>query len=179
MAAIFEVLSGLPADFAAPVLLVLHLDPYHKSHLVGLLARRTALHVVAAEEGVQPEPGAVYVAPPDFHLTVDAARNIRLTQSPRTQFVRPSGDVLFRSLAEVYGPRVVGVILTGTGADGSDGLSAIQEHGGVTIAQDEATSQYFGMPGEAARRGLADQVLPLPAIAGRLVELVGPGNAAR
>jgi two-component system, chemotaxis family, protein-glutamate methylesterase/glutaminase len=173
--ALRRILSALPADLAAPVLILLHLDPHHESLLPGILDRNSPLRVVPAKEGDLPEAGAAYVAPPDRHLRVDAEGRLRLGEDAEVHFVRPSADVLFRSLAEVYGPAAVGVVCTGTGRDGAEGLRLLHDRGAVTLAQDEATSTHFGMPGEAVRRGGASRVLPLEAIAGELVRLVGLG----
>ena len=115
--------------------------------------------------------GTVFVAPPGHHLVVDADGGLSLTDALRVQFVRPSADVLFASLAESWGRGAIAVVLTGTGRDGADGVRAVKRHGGTVIVQDEATAEFFGMPGAAIRTGTADRVLPLAAIAAALVEL--------
>jgi two-component system chemotaxis response regulator CheB len=177
LAALAKVLSGLPASFPAPVLLVQHLDPRHKSQLAEILARRTPLQVVQADDGQEPVGGTVYIAPPDRHLLVNPDRRIHLSQSELVHFLRPSADLLFESVAAVYGPRAIAVVLTGTGSDGSLGVEAIKQRGGRVIAQDRETSEFFGMPGSAIRTGAPDYVLPLDAIAGLLEDLVAGGAA--
>jgi two-component system chemotaxis response regulator CheB len=173
LAALMQVLTPLPACFPAPVLLVLHLDPNHSSIVAALLDRRTALRVVEAREGDLLEPGVAYVGPPARHLTVGEDRRLRLTDTARVHFVRPAADELFLSVARAYGPAAIGVVCTGTGGDGSKGLAAIRSAGGFTIAQDEATSNHFGMPGAAINAGAVSLVLPLGGIAPKLLELVG------
>jgi two-component system chemotaxis response regulator CheB len=177
LAALTQILTTLPGDFAAPLLVVMHLDPRSRSRLADLLDRRTALRVQEACDGARLEPGVVYVCPPDRHLCVDGNHQVHLTVTAPVHYSRPSADELFRSVAEVYGPSAVGVICTGNGRDGAAGLTALHDRGGTTIAQDRATSQYFGMPGSAIREGAATLVLPLQEISGKLLELVGTCQA--
>jgi two-component system chemotaxis response regulator CheB len=172
LTALARVLSTLPASFPAPLLLVQHLDPRHKSQLAEILARRTPLQVIQAYDGQEPAPGTVYIAPPDRHLLINPDRRIHLSQSEMVHFLRPSADLLFESVAAVYGPRAIAVVLTGTGSDGSLGVEAIKQMGGRVIAQDKETSEFFGMPGAAIRTGAPDYVLPLDAIAGQLEALL-------
>ena len=170
--ALMSILSGLPADFAAPIVIVQHLDPRHRSLLAGLLSRRTALKVVHAEEGDALQPGCAFIAPPDRHLLVVAGGTLSLTSSELVHFLRPSADLLFESVAAVYRERALAVVLTGTGSDGSMGIRAIKKVGGSVIAQDEATSEFFGMPGAAIETGCVDFILPLEEIPGALLTLV-------
>jgi two-component system chemotaxis response regulator CheB len=114
----------------------------------------------------------VHVAPPDHHLLVDADGTLSLTRTELVHFVRPSADLLFESGAASFGRRVIGVVLTGTGSDGSLGVEAIKRRGGTVIAQDEETSDFFGMPGAAIDAGAVDFVLPLDQIAEALISLV-------
>lgn len=179
LAALAEILGALPAGFRVPILIVMHLDPRHRSLLAGLLARRAQFDVREAQEGERLEPGVAYVGPPDRHLRVTQERTIRLADTPPVHYSRPAADELFQSVAEAYGSAGVGVICSGSGRDGSTGLMAIRQRGGATIAQDEATSEYFGMPGEAIRQHAAEHVLPLAAIAGKLVELSGSQAAGQ
>jgi two-component system chemotaxis response regulator CheB len=172
LAALSRILGELPETFPCPILLVMHLDPHHRSLLAEVLAGRTQLRVVLAEAGAALEAGTVFVAVPGHHLEVGADRRISLTSTPRVHFARPAADVLFHSLARVFGAAAVGVVCTGGGRDGADGLRAILDRGGTTVAQDEATSEAFGMPGEAIRTGAAELVLPLEAIAPFLNRLV-------
>jgi two-component system chemotaxis response regulator CheB len=173
LAALTTVLTPLPADFAAAVLVVQHLDPRHKSVMDDILRRRTALTVELASDGAAIIAGGVLVAPPNRHLLVNADGTVSLSDSALVHFVRPSADRLFESAAVSYEDRVLGVVLTGSGSDGDMGVRAIKERGGTVIAQDEETSQFFGMPGAAIGTGAVDFVLPLEEIAPALVALVG------
>ena len=170
--ALMSILSSLPADFAAPIVIVQHLDPRHRSLLAGLLSRRSELKVVNAEEGDTLQPGVAFIAPPDRHLLVVPDGTLSLTSSELVHFLRPSADLLFESVAAVFRDRALAVVLTGTGSDGSMGVRAIKKMGGSVIAQDEATSEFFGMPGAAIQTGCVDFVLPLEEIAGALLTLV-------
>jgi two-component system chemotaxis response regulator CheB len=172
LGALSRVLSGLPADFPASILVVQHLDPRHRSQIAGILARRTALTVKQAEDGDRLKPATAYVAPPDNHLLANADGSLALTQTPVVRFLRPSADLLFESVAASYRERAIAVVLTGTGSDGTAGVRAIKKMGGTVIAQDEATSEFFGMPGGAIRTGDVDFVLPLDEIPPALVALV-------
>jgi len=165
------ILSTLPRAFPYPLLLVLHLLPTTRSLLPDILARRTELAVHEAHEGDLLQPGTVYVAPPNWHLTVAPSHCVHLTQEPLIHFVRPSADVLFASIAEVYGAAGVGILCSGTGKDGAAGLRLLRDHGGLTLVQDQATCEHFGMPGEAICRGAAREVLPLGEIGPRLLTL--------
>src|SRR5262249_7278105 len=173
--ALARIIAALPADFAAPVLVVLHLVPDHPSILARVLGRGARLPVREAVDGAALEAGIVYVALPDRHLTVDAGRRVRLTHTGPVHHCRPAADELFGSVARIYGPAAVGVICTGMGQDGGDGLKQIQEQGGITIAQDRGSSAFFGMPGSAIRRGAVARVLPLDQIPGALVALFAGG----
>jgi len=141
-----------------------------------ILSGRTALSVKEAEEGDQLRPGVVYVAPPDKHLLINPGGTIELTQSEMVHFVRPSADLLFESVAASFKDRAIAVVLTGSGSDGKMGVMAIKKMGGTVIAQDEATSEFFGMPGSAIQSGNVDFVLPLGEIASALVTLVMTGE---
>ncbi|MBI4567795.1 MAG: chemotaxis-specific protein-glutamate methyltransferase CheB [Planctomycetes bacterium] len=173
--AVLEILRGLPADFRPPLLLVLHIGEPFGAAFADWLDAQTPRRVRYAREG---EPlveaaGAVVMAPPGRHLVARDGR-LRLTQEPERHSCRPSIDVLFESLAREHGPACVACLLTGMGRDGAAGLLAVRRAGGVTIAQDEATSVVYGMPREAAEIGAAREVLPLPLIAGRIAALCRP-----
>src|SRR5215510_7832678 len=170
--ALMSILSTLPSDFGSPIVIVQHLDPRHRSLLAGLLSKRSELKVVNAEEGDGLQPGVAFIAPPDRHLLVVPDRTLSLTSSELVHFLRPSADLLFESVAAVFRDRALAVVLTGTGSDGSMGVRAIKKMGGSVIAQDEATSEFFGMPGAAIGTGCVDFVLPLEEIAGALLTLV-------
>lgn len=172
LAALTELLSALPADLPASVLVVQHLDPRHRSLMAEILARRTALDVKQAENGNTIETGIVYIAPPDEHLLANHDRTLSLTHSELVHFVRPSADLLFESVAAAYRERAIAVVLTGSGSDGAMGVRAIKKMGGSVIAQNEATSEYFAMPSAAIDTGDVDFVLPIEEIAPALVSLV-------
>jgi two-component system, chemotaxis family, protein-glutamate methylesterase/glutaminase len=174
--AISEVLSKLPANFPAAIVIVQHLDPRHRSLMADILSRRTPLPVKQAEESDRVTPGTVYIAPPNRHLLVNPDGTLSLSQSELVHFVRPSADLLFDSAAASYKERAIAVVLTGTGNDGIMGVQAIKKMGGTVIAQDEETSEFFGMPGAAIETGTVDFILPLPEIAPALISLTMQGG---
>jgi len=128
--ALGRVLGGLPAGFPAPVVVVQHLDPRHKTIIAEVLGRRAKMPVVLAKEGVRAGPGTIYVAPPNHHLLVEAEGVLVLSSSELVHFLRPSADLLFESVAGAYGPRAIACVLTGTGSDGAMGASAVKSRGG-------------------------------------------------
>ena len=169
--ALRTVLAPLPRDFGAAVLIVQHLERTHPSVMANIISRHTDLEVRQAEDGDAIEPGTVLIAPPNRHLLVSKDRRVHLTDTGLVHFVRPSADLLFESAAAIFGDRVIGVVLTGTGMDGSTGVTAVKRAGGTVIAQDEASSEFFGMPAAAAATGDVDYVLPLTDIPASLIEL--------
>lgn len=173
LSALTQLLGALPAGFPAGILVVQHLDPHHRSLMADILGRRTELRVREAQEGDLIKPGSVYIAPPDRHLLVNPDATLSLSQAELVHFVRPSADLLFESAAASYKDRAVAVVLTGTGHDGETGVKAVKKVGGTVIAQNEATSEFFGMPGGAIETGSVDYVLPLDDIAAKLVNLIG------
>jgi len=179
--ALGQILSKLPADFRAPVMVVPHMAQMFTRFFAERLAAQTPLRVVEAEDGHAVEPGVVYVAPADFHLTVHkagGATTFALDQSAALHAHRPSADVLLRSVAEAYGARALGLVLTGMGRDGVAGCEDITGAGGRVIVQDEATSVVWETAGLVARAGLADAVLPLDAIATELTRRTARSAAA-
>jgi two-component system chemotaxis response regulator CheB len=175
LVALTAILGALPISFPAPIAVVLHLSPDRPSVLADVLARVTRLPVVWAANGETLAPGIVYLAPPDRHLVFEPNGVVSLRQSPPVHFSRPSVDHLFASAAVAFGPRTLAVILTGNGFDGSAGVSAVHRYGGVVIAQDEASSEFFSMPREAIESGGVTFVLPLPEIAPAIRRLVALG----
>ncbi|HVH65830.1 MAG TPA: chemotaxis protein CheB [Candidatus Acidoferrum sp.] len=175
IAALGEVLTGLPSDFRASIVVVQHLDPRHRSLMADILRRQTGLEVVQAREGQRIVPGSVYIAPPDRHLLVNPDGTLALSQSELVHFVRPSADLLFESVAACYKDRAIAVVLSGTGSDGSMGTRAIKKMGGTVIVQDQKSAEFAGMPQAAINSGSADFVLPLDEIASALVTLVMKG----
>jgi two-component system chemotaxis response regulator CheB len=176
--ALTEVLSGLTADFPASIAVVQHLDPRHRSLMADILNRQSRLPIKQAEEGDRVQPGAVFIAPPDRHLLVNVDGTLSLSRTELVHFVRPSADLLFESVAASFKDRAIAVMLTGTGRDGATGVEAIKKMGGTVIAQDEGTSEFFGMPGAAIQTGVVDFVLPLKDIGPALTKLIVRGEAA-
>lgn len=174
--AISQILAALPADFPAAIVVVQHLDPRHRSLMADILSRRTALRVEEAREGTHLNLGTAYIAPPNRHLLVNPDGTISLSQSELVHFVRPSADLLFESVAASYRERVIAVVLSGTGSDGSTGVKAIKKMGGTVIVQDEQSAEFYGMPGAAIQTGCTDFVLPLDEIGSALVTLVSAGE---
>lgn len=169
------ILAGLPKDFPAPVLVVQHIARGFLAGMAEWLNHTTALQVQIGSSGIVPMPGHVYLAPDDFHMGI-ARGGIVLTREQPENGLRPSVSFLFRSLAEVYGPKALGVLLTGMGRDGADELKAMKDKGAITIAQDRETSVVHGMPGEAIALGGATHVLPTDGIADALIALVNHRN---
>jgi two-component system chemotaxis response regulator CheB len=170
--ALMELLGALPTDFPCPIAIVQHRshDDSDASRLAHVLGRYSALPVADAEERARPEPGHVYLAPADYHLLIERD-HFELTVDELVQHSRPSIDVLFESAANAYGPAVAGVLLTGFGRDGAAGMQCIRDKGGITIAEDPESAMQPSMPRAAIERGAVDEVLPLDAIAPRLVQL--------
>jgi two-component system chemotaxis response regulator CheB len=176
LSALGQVLAALPADFPAAIVVVQHLDPRHRSLMADILSRRTSLDVREARENDGLQPATVFIAPPNRHLLVNTDGTLSLSQSELVHFVRPSADLLFESVAASYKDRAIAVVLTGTGSDGNMGVRAIKKMGGTVIAQDEKTSEFFGMPGAAIQTGHVDFILPLAEIPPALVSLVVKGD---
>ncbi len=170
--AIVEVLRALPTNFAIPVLVVIHIGEPFGAAFAEWLDGQTAHTVRMAQDGQHVAGGGVYLARPNRHLQVQHGK-LRLNDGPERHSCRPSVDVLFESLATEYGASVAACVLTGMGADGARGLLAIRQAGGLTIAQDEASSIVYGMPREAAMLGAASHVLPLSDIGAMLATLKG------
>jgi two-component system, chemotaxis family, protein-glutamate methylesterase/glutaminase len=169
-----EALTGLvrvlPADLPASIFVVLHTWPRGTSYLPSILRAAGALKAVHPEDNTPIERGMIYVAPPDFHLMVEPGR-VRIVKGPRENRTRPAIDPLFRSAARAYGPRVVGVVLSGTLDDGSSGLIAIKRRGGVAIVQDPDEAAFNAMPASALLAVKADFCLPVREIAHKLADL--------
>lgn len=177
--ALADLFAGLPADFPVPVVVVQHMPPMFTRLLAERLSARFPVRVEEGRAGGLLAPGHAWVAPGDFHMAVardGAGVRVVLNQEPAENSCRPAADVLFRSVAREFGPAALAVVLTGMGQDGLRGCEAVRAAGGRVIAQDEATSVVWGMPGFVARAGLADKVLPLAGIAPEVVRLVGGGR---
>jgi two-component system chemotaxis response regulator CheB len=163
--ALSKLLPAIPATFDGAVFVVLHLPPERPSLLVDIFRPRCALRVREAEDKETVTPGTIYFAPPDYHLLIEAGPALALSVDEPVNFSRPSIDVLFESAADVYGPRLLGVILTGSSGDGAAGLEAVQRARGVTLVQEPSTAQSPIMADAAIRRAPGHRVLSLPAIA--------------
>ena len=172
LTALGRLLGGLPEDFPATIVVVQHLDPRHHSLMAEILSRRTGLQVREAKEGDSLHLHTVYIAPPDYHLLVNSDGTLSLSHSELVHFLRPSADLLFESVAASFKERAIAVVLTGTGSDGAMGIQAIKKMGGTVIAQDEGTSEFFGMPSAAIKTQNVDFILPLDEVAAALVTLM-------
>ena len=169
-----EILSGLSKDFTLPVLIVQHIASGFVEGFTEWLAGTSDFPVHIASHGEVPLPGHGYVAPDGFHLGVTSGPCIALSDdSPESNGLRPSVAYLFRSVAQVLGPRAVGVLLTGMGRDGAEEMKMMKDRGAVTIAQDEDSSVVYGMPGEAIRLDAAMYILSPKGIAAMLSALSG------
>jgi two-component system chemotaxis response regulator CheB len=165
------ILSGLKKDFPAPVLIVQHMAPGFIQGFVDWLAQSSGLPIRIAVHGESVLPGNAYVAPDGFQMGVRSGRTF-LSEAPLENGLRPSVSYLFRSVANAYGARAVGILLTGMGTDGAKELKLMKEKGAMTIAQDKESSIVYGMPGEALKLDAASYVLPSNKIAAALQRLV-------
>ena len=170
MEALDELVRGLPSDLPAAVCVVLHIGG-RRSAAPKILTGAGALPAVHATDGEAIRPGRIYVAPPDRHLVVTPGR-LHLSRGPRENGTRPAADPLFRSAAEAYGPRVIGLILSGTLSDGTAGFSAIKRFGGTTVVQDPDDARFPGMPRSALSYVTVDHCVPVSAMPRLLVRLV-------
>jgi two-component system chemotaxis response regulator CheB len=180
--ALAKLLPALPADFPVPIVIVQHMPPLFTRMFAERLDRTCALDIVEATDRLVLRPGMVALAPGDRHLTVDRqATSIiaRLTDGPPENSCRPAVDVLFRSVARAYGGASLGVMLTGMGRDGASGSRDIRTAGGEIVAQDEASSVVWGMPGTVVSAGLATSILPLHDVAAFLNSRINTGRIAR
>lgn len=166
--ALAELLLDLPADFPAPVVICQHITPGFSDDLARWLAAETGHRVHEATDGQRLVKSEFFIAPSHLHMVVQPTGTLRLDDGPPQGGFKPSCDLLLKSVAQSFSSRAIGVVLTGMGRDGAQGLKAIREAGGHTIAQDEASSVVFGMPGEAVALGAAEQVLALDDIAAQL-----------
>jgi two-component system chemotaxis response regulator CheB len=167
--ALSVLLPKLPASLRAAVFIVLHLPRGRPSLLSEIFAPKCAVPVKEAEDKEPVQPGVVYFAPPDYHLLVDEGPRVALSVDDAVHYSRPSVDVLFESAADIYGQRLLGLILTGASEDGAAGLEAVRTAGGVTVVQQPQGTYEAQMAISALRRGPADFVGPIAGIA----ELLG------
>jgi two-component system chemotaxis response regulator CheB len=174
-AALDILLPALPGSFPLPVLIVQHMPEVFTRLFAERLNGRCHLRVREASEGDQVRAGTISIARGNWHMEVRAGSPpaLHLTQGPLENHCRPAVDVLFRSAAAAYGSGVLAVVLTGMGSDGMIGCRILRDHGGAVLAQDQATSTVWGMPGAVTNAGLANKVLPLQDIAPEILRIVG------
>lgn len=173
--ALSAVLPKIPVDFPVPILVVQHMPPVFTQILADSLASKCMIPVKEAQDGDILKPGHAWIAPGNHHMTVKLKNNqqiIRLNQEPPENFCRPSVDVLFRSVANLFEKNTLAIILTGMGHDGLKGCQTIKECHGQILAQDEASSVVWGMPKAVAQAGLADETLPLDHIGAAIIKRV-------
>jgi two-component system chemotaxis response regulator CheB len=179
--ALTKVLTAMPGDLPVPVVVTQHMPPVFTRMFAERLDRSVSLTVVEAAEGMELAAGTVYIAPGDKHLLLrrrGAATVTQLSSAPPENSCRPAVDVMFRSVAALYGASTYAAVLTGMGHDGRGGAKVLRDAGAEVLAQDEASSVVWGMPGAVVGAGLADEVLPLDKIAGCLVTRVRVGRSA-
>lgn len=177
--ALAELFAVLPPRLPVPLLIVQHMPPMFTRMLAERLTKNSPIPTAEAQSGLELEPGRAWIAPGDYHLVVvrdGAVPRLHVQQDPPENACRPAVDPLLRSVAQVYGPHCLAVILTGMGQDGLRGCQAVRAAGGQVLAQDEATSVVWGMPGAVARAGIADRVLPLPMLPHEIVRRVKHGR---
>ncbi|NMB25966.1 MAG: chemotaxis response regulator protein-glutamate methylesterase [Firmicutes bacterium] len=171
--ALEEVIRQLPGDLPAGVLVIQHMPAGFTRSMAERLDQIADVRVKEAEDGDRVSGGVVYIAPGDYHMTVSPEQVIRLEQTPPVNYVRPSIDVTMLTLPPIYSGKLIGVILTGMGKDGAEGMAKIKEAGGVTIVQDEYTSTIYSMPKAVVESGNADFILPIDRIGDAVVRAVG------
>jgi two-component system chemotaxis response regulator CheB len=173
--ALAQIFPEFPADFPCPILVVQHMPPLFTRMLAERLGHQSRLEVAEAADGMAVEPGHALIAPGDYHMQVARREQrlvVRLDQGPPQNSCRPAVDVLFGALAKVCGGRVLGVVLTGMGQDGLRGSQELKSQGAAVLAQDQASSVVWGMPGCVATAGLADKVLPLSGVVPEILRRV-------
>jgi two-component system, chemotaxis family, protein-glutamate methylesterase/glutaminase len=173
LAALLQILPALPADCAVPVLVVVHVPSDRPSVLRGLFAESCRVRVCEAEDKQPIEPGCVYFAPPDYHMLVDRGPVLALSVDAPVLFSRPSIDVLFESAATFYGARLTAVVLSGTSADGAQGLAVVHAAQGHAVVQDPETAEHRIMPEAALAACPRAEVLGLDAIRDLVLGLAG------
>ncbi|OUW16753.1 MAG: chemotaxis response regulator protein-glutamate methylesterase [Opitutales bacterium TMED158] len=174
--ALADLVQDLPVKLKIPVVLVQHMPPTFTLLLAERLNKLSPNKCVEARHGMPLENGCIYLAPGDKHMVVvreGVSTRVELNEDPPENSCRPAVDVLFRSVSEIYGPKTLGVILTGMGKDGLNGSEAIVENGGSVVAQDEESSVVWGMPGYVAEAGLAEKLLPLNEVGDYLLKRMG------
>jgi two-component system chemotaxis response regulator CheB len=175
--ALLTLLPALSADFGPPIFIVLHLPRDRPSLLSAIFTGKCKMSVCEAQDKEPVRPGTIYFAPPDYHLLIDEGPQLALSADEPVHFSRPSIDVLFESAADIYGPRLLGIILTGANDDGAEGLATIRAAGGVTVVQQPRGAQVKQMVVAALDRNPASHVLGLEDISALLLTLDGAQNS--
>ncbi len=173
--ALAELLPALPKDLPVPIVIVQHMPPLFTRLLADRLDKQAAIGVHEGEAGKKLEPGQAWIAPGNHHMTVErcgTSVQLGINQEPPENSCRPAVDPLFRSAANVFGPAVLAVVLTGMGSDGVQGARLIRERGGQVFIQDEESSVVWGMPGQVAAAGYVDAIYPLSRMAGEIVKRI-------
>jgi len=175
--ALAKMMPMIPSDLGVPILIVQHMPPVFTASLAESLGSKCRMKVQEAGDGDILCPNTIYIAPGGKQMKIIACsdgleRSIRITDDPPENSCKPSVDYLFRSVAKAYSNRATGVIMTGMGSDGTEGIRCLKEEGAFIIAQDEATSTVFGMPKETIEAGYADVVSPLDSVVGEIVSTV-------
>lgn len=173
--ALQEIITRLPGNLPCGIVIVQHMPPGFTKSLAERLNSLSALTVKEAEHNEVIRPGFVFIAPGDYHMTIERDGNkkvVKLNQNPPIGGHRPAVDPMMESVAKAYGERTVGVILTGMGHDGAKGIQAIKQQRGYTIAEDQSTAVVFGMPKSAIELGVVDKIAPLSAIASEIVKVI-------
>lgn len=174
IAALSAVLGGLSEQLVTPILVVLHTQVHDMQPMISILAQRSGRAVREALSGTRVEKQAVYLAPGGYHVLAERDGSLSLSVDERVSHARPSIDVLFESVADAYADAAIGVLLTGSNADGARGLARLRQAGGYALVQEPATAEFPEMPQAALDIAGADAVLPLNQLAGRLNELCTP-----
>jgi two-component system chemotaxis response regulator CheB len=163
--------SQLPKDFKTPVIIVQHIGKQSNNKWIELINNISNMRVKEVDEKERIMQGMAYIAPPNYHLLIEKSKTFSLTIDERVNFARPSIDVLFESAAKAFTSKLIGVILTGSNADGTIGLKRIKEYGGLTIVQDPATAESDYMPASAIAAMQVDYILPLEGIVELLIKI--------
>ena len=170
--ALLSFVKSLPPDFNASIFIVLHLAPFSNSNLPLILSRAGNVPAVRATNDEKIERGKIYIAPPNYHLILKKGNRMAVTKGPKENRFRPSVDALFRSAALVYGPRTIGVVMSGLLDDGTSGMWAIKQHGGGTVVQDPNEAIFPDMPQNVLQYVAVDHILPAGSIGGLLTKLI-------
>lgn len=171
MNALKTIFSLLPKEFKIPIIVVQHLSPRSDSQWIKLLNDKSKVKIKEADEKEKIESGTVYIAPANYHLLIEKNKTFSLTIDERVSFARPSIDVLFESAAEAYTNGLIGVVLTGSNHDGTNGIKRIKEKGGLALIEDPKTAESPYMPASAIAAIEADYILPLEEMARLLIDL--------